>query len=181
MRRLGLLLLCSLAALGCSACGDDFATLEPQNPTRAADGLVFTRGDGSSYELEDAVASCYAAEQKPGLEVVRLTAPTGVTEGAGKWPSLLVEVVPGTTGTFRLPLEERAWEAGPSDLTVFALDSRRHNELSGSQEEASGTITIRESTCDPEPRLTIRIDARLASEIGLPGLHVTGGMASTGK
>lgn len=181
MRLLGRLFLSCVAVLACSACGDDFAAIEPRNPTRAADGLVFTRADGSSYEIKDAVASCYAAEQKPGLEIVRLTAPIAVTTGASKWPSFLVEVVPGTTGTFRLPLEERAWDAGPSDLTVFALDSRRHNELSGSQEEAHGAITIRESTCDPEPRLAFRIDATLDSEIGLPGVHVVGGMASTGK
>lgn len=179
MRLLGLLVLPLLVL--CAACGDDFATLEPRNPTKASDGLVFTRVDGSSYELTDAVATCFAAEQKPGLEVVRLTAPAAVTQGAGKWPSFLVEVVPGTTGTFRLPLEERDWDAGPSDLTVFALDSRRHNQLSGAGEEAAGQITIRESTCDPEPRLSVRVDAKLASGARLPPLRVQGGMASTGR
>ena len=64
---------------------------------------------------------------------------------------------------------------------MFALDSRRKNELSGSVEEATGKVTVREATCDPEPRLSITIDARLASEIGLPPVRVTGGMASTGR
>jgi hypothetical protein len=179
MRVLGLLVLPLLML--CVACGDDFATLEPRNPAKAADGLVFTRADGSSYEIQDAVATCFAAEQKPGLEVVRLTAPTAATQGGSKWPWFMVEVVPGTTGTFRLPLKERDWEAGPPDVTVFALDPRRHNELSGSMEEATGQVTVREATCDPEPRLSVRIDGRLASEIGLPSVHVVGGMASTGK
>jgi hypothetical protein len=44
MRLLGLLIL-SLAVV---ACGDNFATIEPDNPTRSAEGLVFTRVDGSS-------------------------------------------------------------------------------------------------------------------------------------
>ncbi len=179
MRLLGLLVLSLLTV--CSACGDDFATLEPSNPARAADGLVFTRADGSSYEIQDAVATCYAAEQKPGLEVVRLTAPARVTMGKQAAPYFMVEVVPGTTGTFRLPLKERDWEAGPSDVTVFALDSRRHNELSGSQEEATGQITVREATCDPEPRLSVQVEGKLVSEIGLPPVRVKGGMASTGK
>ena len=74
MRLLGLLLLASVVA----ACGDDFATLEPENPTRAADGLVFTRADGSSYEMTDAVATCLPSEQKPGVDIVRLTAPASV-------------------------------------------------------------------------------------------------------
>ncbi len=78
-----------------------------------------------------------------------------------------VEALPGVTGTYELPLDERDYDAGPSDLTLFALDSRRRNELSGSVEEASGKVTVREATCDPEPRLSITIDARLASEIGL--------------
>jgi hypothetical protein len=174
MRLLGLLIL-SLAVV---ACGDNFATIEPDNPTRSAEGLVFTRVDGSSYEMDDAVATCFAAEGKPGVEVVRLTAPTAVTQGK-QAPAFVVEVVPGATGTFRLPLQERDSETGPSDVTVFALDSRRHNELSGSREESRGSITIGESTCDPEPRLSITIDARLASEIGLPPLRVSGGMASS--
>jgi hypothetical protein len=176
MRLLGLLLLASVVA----ACGDDFATLEPDNPTRAADGLVFTRADGSSYEMKDAVATCRPSEQKPGVEVVRLTAPASVEE-SNQPPVFTVESLPGATGTFTLPLEERAYDAGPSDLTLFALDSRRKNELSGSVEEATGKVTVREATCDPEPRLSLTIDARLASEIGLPPLRVTGGMASTGR
>ncbi len=177
MRRLGLL----VVSLVLAACGDDFATLEPRNPTKAADGLVLTRADGSSYEMEDAVASCYPARQKPGVEVLRLSAPADVVQGEGRRASFLVEVVPGVTGTFRLPLKERDWDAGPSDVTVFAFDPRQHNELNGSREGSRGRITIHESTCDPEPRLSVTVDARLGSEIGLKPLDVRGGMASTGR
>ncbi len=176
MRLLGLL----VALLALAACGDDFATVEPDNPDRAAEGLVFTRADGSSYEIEDAVATCLPSEQKPGLDVVRLTAPADA-EVPHSTPFLLVEAVPGVTGRFSLPLKERVWGAGPSDLVVFGIDSRRRNELSGSVETASGRITVREAACDPEPRLSITIDARLGSEIGLPGVRVSGGMASAGQ
>ena len=178
MRLLGLLV---LPLVPLTACGADFATVEPKNPERAADGLVVTRADGSSYELENAVASCYAAEQKPDLEVLRLTAPAAVTRGDRSRGTFLVEVVPGTTGTYRLPLKERDFAAGPSDVTMFLLDPRRENEVDGSREESDGQITIRESTCDPEPAMSVTVDATLASEVGLPALHVEGGMASSPK
>ena len=114
MRLLGLLLLSLLVV----ACGDDFATVEPDNPTRAAEGLVFTRADGSSYEIKNATATCFDAKGKPGLQVLRLTAPAA--RRADAW--FRVEVVPGTTGTFRLPVRLRDAGAGPSDVTVTAVD-----------------------------------------------------------
>ncbi len=177
MRLLGLL----VVSLVLAACGGDFATIEPRNPTKAADGVVVTRADGSSYEITNAVATCYAAKQKPGLEVARLSAPGDVAPSNRHRAWLLVEVVPGTTGTYRLPLKERDFAAGPPDVTLLAVDPRRDNELSGAVDEARGWITVHESTCDPEPRLSIRVDARLGSELGLKPAEVRGGMASTGR
>ena len=69
MRLLGLLILLLVLA-GCGA--DEFADLEPKNPSRAAEGLVFTRADGSSYEIKDAVAKCIEHRKLPGVKVVRL-------------------------------------------------------------------------------------------------------------
>ncbi len=178
MRLLGLLIV-PLVLL--SGCGGSFATVEPENPERAAEGLVVTRADGSSYELEDAVASCYAAEQKPDLEVLRLTAPASVTSGDRSHGMFMVEVVPGTVGSYRLPLEERDWAAGPPDVTLFVADPRRRNELNGALEKSRGRITIREATCDPEPAISVTLDAELGSEIGRPPVKVEGGMASSPK
>ena len=70
--RLGLLVLLLVLA-GCG--GDEYAELDPKNPSRAAEGLVFTRADGSSYEVNDAVARCIEHRELPGVEVVRLVAP----------------------------------------------------------------------------------------------------------
>ena len=72
--RLGLLVLLLVLA-GCG--GDEYAELDPKNPSRAAEGLVFTRADGSSYEVNDAVARCIEHRELPGVEVVRLVAPAG--------------------------------------------------------------------------------------------------------
>ena len=77
----------------------------------------------------------------------------------------------------KLPLTERDHEAGPSDAVVSGVDPERHNQLSGTVEEASGEMTIFEATCDPEPRLSVAVDATLASKPGRPKVQVEGGLA----
>ena len=84
----------------------------------------------------------------------------------------------GVQGTRKLPLQERDYDTGPSDVVVFGVDPERHNELSGTVEEASGEMTVLEATCDPEPRLSLAVDATLASETGRPNVQVEGGLAS---
>ena len=84
----------------------------------------------------------------------------------------------------RLPLTKRDSEAGPSDAVVRGVGPERHNKLSGTVEEASGEMTIledcdlRPATCDPEPRLSVAVDATLASEPGRPKVQVESGLAS---
>ncbi len=175
--RLGLLLLLLVLA-GCG--GDEYATLDPKNPSRAAEGLVFTRADGSSYEVNDAVARCIQHRELPGVEVVRLVAPAGrsADESPGREPALVVDVAVGVQGTMKLPLTERDYRAGPSDAVVKGVDPERHDKLSGTVEEASGEVTIFEATCDPEPRLSVAVDATLASAPGRPKVQVEGGLAS---
>jgi hypothetical protein len=175
--RLGLLALLLVLA-GCG--GDEYAELDPKNPSRAAEGLVFTRADGSSYEVNDAVARCIEHREVPGAEVVRLVAPAGRSDDGseGREPALVVDVAVGVQGTMRLPLPERDHQAGPSDAVVKGVDPERHDELSGTVEEASGEMTVFEATCDPEPRLSVAVDATLASDRGRPKVQVKGGLAS---
>ncbi len=175
MRLLGPLLLLVLVLAGC---GDDFATVEPENPSTAAEGLVFTRADGSSYRMKDAVAECVEHRDLPGVKIVRLTAPASPRQSADdSEPALVVEVALGVQGTRRLPLREREYGAGPSDVELSGVDPERHIELSGTVEKASGKMTVFEATCDPEPRLSLTVDATLASKVG-PNVQVEGGLAS---
>lgn len=179
MRLLGLLIIL-LVLTGCG--GDEFADLDPRNPSRAAEGLVFTRADGSSYEIQDAVAKCVDHRKLPGVKVVRLIAPAdrrrAVRASDGREPTLVVEVALGVQGTLKLPLEERDYETGPSDAVVSGIDPERHNKLSGTVQASSGKLTVLEATCDPEPRLSVAVDATLGSEIGQPKVQVEGGLAS---
>ena len=85
----------------------------------------------------------------------------------------------------KLPLTKRDSEAGPSDAVVRGVGPERHNKLSGTVEEASGEMTIlevscelRPATCDPGPRLSVAVDATLASEPGRPKVQVESGLAS---
>ncbi len=178
MRLLGLLILL-LAISGCG--GDEYAELDPRNPSRVAEGLVFTRADGSSYEITDGVARCVEHRELPGVKVVRLIAPASRPRAGGsegREPLLVVDVALGVQGTRRLPLQERDHHTGPSDVVVSAEDPKRDHELSGTVETASGKMTVLEATCNPEPRLSVAVDATLASEVGRPKVHVEGGLAS---
>ena len=153
MRLLGLLIVL-LALVGCG--GDEYAELDPRNPSRAAEGLVFTRADGSSYKINDAVAKCIEHRKLPGVKVVRLIAPADPRQYLGasdaREPALIVDVALGVQGTRKLPLQERDHDTGPSDLVVFGVD--------------------------PEPRLSVAVDATLGSEVGQPEVQVEGGLAS---
>ena len=66
-----------LGLLALAGCGEDFATLEPKNPDRAADGLRFTRADQSTYGLEDATARCTRVESTGTMLVVLAAHPDG--------------------------------------------------------------------------------------------------------
>lgn len=86
------------------------------------------------------------------------------------------------TGTRKLPLRQRDYDDGPSDVVIFGMDPQNQNELSGDVEVATGELTIYEATCDPEPRLSYTIRATLGSEYGnLPSLHVAGGLSAGGR
>ena len=170
------LILSVLGLLVLAGCGDQYADVQPENPSRVADGLVFTRADGSSYELDEAVASC-SHNDVTGTEYVQLA-----VEEKHQRP-FLVEVAAGVTGTRELPLRDRLWSptrrdgTGPADLLVLAQDPEDGARLAGFGSTATGTVTVTEASCDPQPRITVQINAELAGPSGVP-LRVKGGLAS---
>jgi hypothetical protein len=163
-----------------AGCGSQYAHVQPKNPSRVSDGLVFTRADGSSYKLDDAVVRCTRSKGM-GTEYVQLIAEG--QQGAGVRAPFLLEVVAGVTGTRQLPLRDRlavpmrSDGTGPSDLLVLADDPRSGDHLLAFGNRARGSVTVTEAACDPQPRVTFRIDASLAGEDGRP-VRVHGGLAS---
>jgi hypothetical protein len=158
-----------LGLLVLAGCGDDFASVSPENPSAVSDGLVFTRADGSSYEVKKAVARC--ARTPLGADYLLLTA---AADGAG--PRVTVRVTSGLTGTWRLPLGARA-SAETRDVDVRASDPKTGTWFSGLRGRSVGEVIVNEATCSPEPRLALRIHATLEDSAHRP-LKVDGGLAS---
>ena len=147
-----------------TGCGADFATIEPDNPSQVSDGLVFTRADGSSYEVKAAAAQCIHGGVM-GTEYVRVDADVFV-----------LEVAAGISGEHQLPLTKR-WGPPDTDLVLRANDPQTGDHLTGAARRARGAVVVNEATCDPEPRLSVQIDARLAGPQGGP-VTVQGGLAT---
>jgi hypothetical protein len=162
VRFLGFALLLAIVLAGC---GDDFASVGSRNPRSVSDGLTFTRADGSSYAVKEAVARCTPSGDT-GTEYVYVTDPTGSS-------TFFLRVALGVDGERQLPLRT---PGDQHDLTLVATDPQNGAHLDATN-RAQGELTITEATCDPEPRLSFRIDARLAPPSGGP-VKVHGGLAS---
>jgi hypothetical protein len=157
---------------------------DPDAQVEAGDGLVFTRAVGTTYELNNATVDCQESAEGGGETVVRLTSPAQYEKifekGRVTKPFFYVEALPGTEGRADLPLSGGDADAVPP-VTVFGVDSADQSELNGNTEVATGSITILEATCDPEPRLSFTIRATLGSENGLLPMHVVGGLSAGGE
>lgn len=177
--RLWLLLASAVAVVGCT--GSETNEPVPRaagDAPKVSDGLTFTRSGGDTYELHEAVVTCQPSEADDTTTVVRLLSPAKVRQTGDKVrdPFLYVDVIPGTEGTFELPLDGGE-EGRIPEVTVFGVDSVDQNELSGSVEVATGTLTIVEAACKPSPRASFTVRATLGSEFSnLPTVHVSGGL-----
>jgi hypothetical protein len=160
--------------LALTACGKDFATVEPDNPERAADGLRFSRADRSTYELEDATARCTTVPGTGTTVVVLAAHPDDAADDA---PALTLRVPDGMVGTRELPLKPLVRGAAALDVSLVVSDPLTGDRLTASRRPARGTIDIVEATCDPEPRLAVRIEGVLATSTGRRE-QVTGGLAT---
>lgn len=153
---LGLVLVAGAVACGGSSAtsGDDAAP------------LVFTRNDGSAIPVPDLVLVCEQSRSQLDGQVVALR-----TADMGDDPSesrVMIEVLPGSTGTYRLPFDGSEGK----DPLLFVLDKPTGNEASAEQEDASGSVVIREASCEGTPRLDMTVDAVLGSE-SFEGAKVT--------
>lgn len=179
-----LALLLTLSLEGCEQNSEDTPSIaeaaEHSSVDDAAsteDGLTFTsRG---SYEIHEATAVCQPSVEHEDTMVVRMNAPPDYwKQRKPRVAFLYVEVVPGAEGVYELPLDGGG-DDHLQDVTVFSYDPETKNELSGSVETSTGTITIREASCDPEPRLDFTIRATLGSEYAdMSPVHVVGGLSA---
>jgi hypothetical protein len=159
-----------------------------ERPTAKADGLVFTREDGTTFSFAKARVSCGKSRnggKRKAIFVDSIPNPFSGKKTDASYFTLegvLRDIAP--KGKVRFP--HTAVFGHPSGAGMFVFDRDEPqaldgNELSTAQEEARGKIVFRKASCRPRPRVAFTIDARLGSEIfGLPNLKVEGSLHGVG-
>ena len=138
--------------------------------------LTFTRKDGSTFTLAAGTVSC---DTDPRGHVIRAGSaqPVGEAKSAFIFEAVLDDVASGAT--FKLPFSYV--DKDPRGFMLFAIDEKTSNELSSSEEEASGTIVVKSAACDPVPQIEVTVDAVLGPELhGLEEVAVKGSFALHG-
>ncbi|WP_435741942.1 hypothetical protein [Nocardioides sp. SYSU DS0663] len=172
------------AALTLAAVVGAFALGSGDEPVRAVDPavdpgpvstLTTTLPDGTPYTFADVDVTC-----EGGLitaETPFRTVGEGPEEGLAQ-PFLLIQgqVAKLPAGrVLRLPVDGPGGSDTYPIVLFFALAGDRDaNELSSAVGDASGTVEVLEASCGTEPRLALRVDAVLGSEVGQPAMSLTG-------
>jgi hypothetical protein len=153
-----------------TGCGSDDGS-----PDKEGHSLSVTREDGSQVKLPDEVhAWCGPARFAPPAEDERAPSPPKPTElwvvggrlpaeGAERadtfwmfsWPTKGIKRAPRIT----LPTEDLPHSP------LFVYDSPERNQLSGSQERATGTVEVEEWGCRKGDTVRISVDATLEGEL----------------
>ena len=141
----------------------------------AANTLVFTRHDGSTFSFPKTKVSCVESSEGSGRRAIRVQSLAG---GGGPATShfeveaILADVV--SHPTVRFP-DDHVF-GHPEDASVFVSDtgdsSGGENEASSAQEESKGKIVFHRARCKPHPRVAFTIHAKLGSEFS--GVHRIG-------
>lgn len=94
-------------------------------------------------------------------------------------PILTFEARPDLVADHRpdFTLPESAGSSDDNSFTLFTAvptASSDDNEASSQQETATGTVTITDLTCGPDPTFTVTADAELGSEVNGPTIPIHG-------
>jgi hypothetical protein len=156
-----------LLTLGCDS-GDG-------SPAKGGNSLRVTREDGSQVKLPDEIhAWCGPARFAPPAEDERAPSPPKPTElwvVGGRLPAERAERADTlwmfswpTKAIKRAPRIALPTEALPHS-PLFVYDSPERNQLSGSQERATGTVEVEEWGCRKGDTVRISVDATLEGEL----------------
>lgn len=138
-------------------------------------GIVATAADGTSVEFNDFTVMCRPSEdEQPDAQIVRATSGWGFAGGRPTEPAMLIEVADTADGTtVDLPHEE-VWGEEKTFLVGFITEVGTDAGLSSAEEQATGRIEVVSASCDPEPRLELRIDGTFGSEVADATVTVKG-------
>lgn len=188
---LGVLVAAGLAVSALSGDGEgaSVATDRPSGPTST---LVMTRPDGSTVSFPDVTVSCRPPvtdggdpiSTEPGriwmYSPILVSGSEDTDDASLEEPFVYFEgVVSRIRGdqTFTFPDESHvATEDLPMILFVGDTHGPEGNEVSSQEGGSTGTVRVREASCEPVPVLRLEVDTTLASEDEGPALGLRGGL-----
>lgn len=166
-----------------ASCGDDDpaepGTGTPENSVQ--NELTFTRQNGTPLMMGAEFAICCGAwepgyDESPTLKIFFYDPLlwTDPNQAESFWKLFIVMDKLGTEQAYDFPTTSE------SPLRMFLYDTASRNEVSGEEEESSGTITIERLNCGPPVRIKFTIDAVLGSEYHMGStVTVTGTFTAT--
>lgn len=144
-------------------------------PTR----IVATAADGTSVAFEDFTVTCRPSEEdQPEAQIVTATSGWDFASPGPTKPAMLIEAADTADGTtVDLPLDE-VWGEEETFIVGFITQVGKEDELSASEEPATGEIEVISASCEPEPHLEVRIDGTFGSEVADAGVTVEGHLSA---
>jgi hypothetical protein len=175
--------LVGILLLGIVGCGDD----DPSDPGNGipdntiTNNLTFTRQNGTPLVMGTDYAICCGIWE-PGFNdnntlKIFFYDPllwTNPSQAESFWKLFIIKNKLQIDSSYDFPT------SAESPLRMFLVDASSGNEISGDEEESSGTITIERLRCGPPVRIKFTIDVVLGSEFHLaPTVSVTGTFTAT--
>lgn len=146
-------------------------------PTR----VVATGPDGEVVEFTDFSVTCRPSEdEQPPAQIVFALAGFGDAEHPRrpKGPAMIIEAADTVDGTtVELPhIEEYGNEE--TFISVFITEVGTEHEIASHTELSTGEIEVITASCEPMPRMEIRIDGVMESELSDNTVTVQGYVAA---
>lgn len=133
-------------------------------PTR----VVATAPDGEVVEFTDFSVTCRPSEdEQPPAQIVFALSGFGDADQPSRpeGPAMIIEAADSADGTtVELPhIEEYGNEE--TFISVFITEAGDEREIASSTELSTGEIQVISASCEPKPRLEVRIEGAMESEL----------------
>lgn len=168
-----------------SACGsesDDASRGPGDTAERPLTRVVATTADGATVEFTDFSVACRTSEdEQPPTQIVFALAGFGDDAEQPldpKGPAMIIEAAASVDGTtVDLPhIEEYGDEE--TFISVFITEVGKEREIASSTELSNGEIEVVSASCEPTPRLEVRLDGVMESELSGNSTTVQGYVAA---
>ncbi len=170
-----------------TACGSEPDGTESNSSRGAGDPpptrVVATTADGETVEFTDFSVACRPSEEdeQPPAQIVFALAGFGDDAEQPRTPNgpaMSIQAADSVDGTtVQLPYSEE-WGKEETFISVFITKVGGERELAGGTELSTGEIEVVSASCDPTPRLEVRIDGVLESELSDSTVTVEGYVAA---